>query len=152
MRFNRRFWFVLLPLGVAACSTWSTTTVKPAKADVLAQAAGSPSGGAAAQIAPMAPSSEATAPRPGAAAEAILLTEDDITDRPYKAIGDIKVTVRKTTLFNKDPTRADVDAKLRKEAIKLGADAVVLVRYGTVGIGMTSWGVLHGEGRAVKFQ
>jgi uncharacterized protein YbjQ (UPF0145 family) len=45
-----------------------------------------------------------------------------------------------------------VDAKLRKEAVKLGADAVVLVRYGTVGIGMTSWGVLHGEGRAIKFQ
>ena len=126
MRLNRRFWFVLLPLGLAACATWSTTTVKPAKAETP----------------------EAAAP---ASAE-LPLTENDITDRPYKALGDIKVTVRKTTIFNKDPTRADVDAKLRKEATKLGADAVVLVRYGTVGIGMTSWGVLHGEGRAVKFQ
>lgn len=137
MRFNKRFWFVLLPLGVAACSTWSTTTVKPAKASTLAQApAISTDGGAA----------------PAPAAGELLLTENDITDRPYKAIGDIKVTVRKTTLFNKDPSRADVDAKLRREATKLGADAVVLVRYGTVGIGMTSWGVLHGDGRAIKFQ
>jgi hypothetical protein len=33
----------------------------------------------------------------------------------------------------------------------MGADAVVLVRYGTVGIGLMSWGALDGEGRAIKF-
>jgi hypothetical protein len=130
MRLKGRFWFVLLPLGVAACSTWSTTTVKPARADPVPQAA---------------------APAPDVPA-GIFLTENDITDRPYKVLGDLEVTVRKTTILNKDPTRADVDARLRKEATKLGADAVVLIRYGTVGIGMTSWGVLHGQGRAVKFQ
>jgi phosphate-selective porin len=124
VRLNKRFWFVLLPLGLTACATWSTATVKPAKAETSVAVAVSPE---------------------------IPLTENDITDRPYKVLGDIKVTVHKTTIFNKDPTHDDVDAKLRKEAAKLGADAVVLVRYGTVGIGMTSWGVLHGEGRAVKF-
>jgi len=82
----------------------------------------------------------------------MLLTENDITDRPYKVLGDIKVTASKLTIFNKDPTREDVDDKLRREAAKLGADAVVLIRYGTVGIGLTSWGVLHGQGRAIKFQ
>ena len=90
----------------------------------------------------------AVAPAP----QGLFLTENDVTDRAYTALGDIKVTVRKLTIFNKDPTRDDVDEKLRTEAAKLGADAVVLVRYGTVGIGMTSWGVLHGEGRAIKFK
>jgi hypothetical protein len=31
---------------------------------------------------------------------------------------------------------------LRKEAAKLGADAVVLVRYGSIGVSAFSWGSL----------
>lgn len=96
---------------------------------------------------PVAPDAGAAGPA-GVPGE-LVLTENDITDRPYTALGDIKVTVRKTPAFNRDPTRAQVDEKLRREGKKLGADAIVLVLYGTVGTGLTSWGVLHGEGRAV---
>ena len=81
----------------------------------------------------------------------IILTEGDITDRPYKVIGDLKVTVNKTTIFNKDPTREMVDVKFRKDASELGADAVILIRYGTVGIGLITWGSLDANGRAIKF-
>ncbi len=82
----------------------------------------------------------------------ILVTKDDISDRAYRVIADIEVTVNKTTLFHPDPTPALVDEELREEAAELGADAVILVRYGTVGVGLTSWGSLDGKGRAVAFE
>ena len=81
----------------------------------------------------------------------IIVTEEDITDKPYRVIGDIDVTVNKTTLFHPDPTRELVNKELREEAYKVGADAVVLVRYGSVGVSMMSWGSLDGKGRAVAF-
>jgi hypothetical protein len=80
----------------------------------------------------------------------ILITEGDLK-RPYTSLGDIEVTVNKTTIFNKDPTRADIDAALREKAAALGADAVIFARYGTVGISLISWGSLDGRGRAVAY-
>jgi len=84
--------------------------------------------------------------------ERVLLTDGDISDRPYTVLGDISVTVNKTTLFHADPTKEMVNKKLKEEAAKLGADAVTHVRYGTVGISMMSWGRLDGKGRAVQFK
>lgn len=81
----------------------------------------------------------------------IIVTESDITDRSYIALGDLKVSASKLTVFNKDPTREDINKRLRGEAAKLGADAVILVRYGNAGIGLTSWGTMKGNGRAIKF-
>jgi uncharacterized protein YbjQ (UPF0145 family) len=78
-----------------------------------------------------------------------LITEGDLKE-PYTVIKDIKVTVNKTTVFNADPTKEQVNDKLRKDAAKLGADAVILVRYGTVGVSPMSWGSLSGSGRAVS--
>jgi uncharacterized protein YbjQ (UPF0145 family) len=40
---------------------------------------------------------------------------------------------------------------LRAEAAKLGADAVIQVRYGNVGVSLMSWGSLDGKGRAIVF-
>jgi uncharacterized protein YbjQ (UPF0145 family) len=79
----------------------------------------------------------------------VLITEGDLKE-PYTVIKDIKVTVNKTTVFNADPTKEQVNEKLRKDAAKLGADAVILVRYGTVGVSPMSWGSLSGSGRAVS--
>ena len=78
--------------------------------------------------------------------------QDDITDRSYRVIGDIEVTVNKTTIFHPDPTPELVDQKLREKAAELGADAVILVRYGTVGVSLISWGSLDGKGRAITFE
>jgi uncharacterized protein YbjQ (UPF0145 family) len=81
----------------------------------------------------------------------VVLSEGDM-NRKYSSLGDVSVTVNKTTIFNRDPTRDDVNAKLREEAAKLGADAVIHVRYGDGGVSLMSWGSLEGKGRAVKFQ
>lgn len=82
----------------------------------------------------------------------VIVTENDITNRPYRSLGDIEVTVRKWTIFDADPTREKVADALREKAAEMGADAVVLARFGTVGIGAFSWGQMDGNGRAVVFQ
>ena len=120
---------VSILLTLSACSTWSTSSVKVASDSTTMGAS----------------TTKQKSP------QAILVTEKDITDRKYKVLGDIEVTVNKTTIFHSDPTREKVNEELQKEAAKLGADAVVLVRYGTVGIALTSWGSLNGKGRAIVF-
>ena len=125
---------------LGACSTWSHSEVKPTTSAGTGQAQ----------------SQSAAVPAPGEAVvksdpTAILVTKEDITDRKYQSIGDIDVTVNKTTIFDKDPTPALVDERLREKAAELGADAVIFVRYGTVGVSVFSWGSLDGEGRAVYF-
>lgn len=84
-------------------------------------------------------------------AKDVILTEGDIVDKKYIVLGDISVTVNKTTIFHPDPTKEMVNVKLKEEAAKLGADAVTQIRYGTVGISMMSWGSLDGKGRAIQF-
>ena len=125
--------FVLLCLAsvLTACGTRSSASVAP----VL--------GATALPV-------ESVAPAPRQPAD-IIVTQDDITDRPYRALDDLSVTVAKWTIFDADPTPAKVDQALRAKAAKLGADAVILVRYGTVGIGAFTWGKLEGKGRAVVF-
>ena len=74
-----------------------------------------------------------------------------MSDRNFTVAGDISVTVNKTFIFSKTPTRKMVNEKLREEALKIGADAVILVRYGSVGMTGWSYGSLNGKGRAVVF-
>jgi hypothetical protein len=92
-----------------------------------------------------------TAPHVSNAAE-ILISEGDIKDRPYVALGDISAWGRSVNLLSSSPTRADVDEALRIQAAKLGADAVILVRYRYARTGLASRGKLTGEGRAVVFK
>lgn len=124
-RMARALSVVALGLAVGACAEgWGTSSV--------ARTAG------------------ATA-RPPTPVDKIEIIEGDVVDRPYKSLGEIAVTVNKSTLFNQDPTRDMVNQRLRTEAAKLGADAVIQVRYGTVGISLVSWGSLDGKGRAIVF-
>mgnify|MGYP003654224407 FL=1 len=81
----------------------------------------------------------------------IVITDTDMSDRNFTVAGDISVTVNKTFIFSKTPTRKMVNEKLREEALKIGADAVILVRYGSVGMTGWSYGSLNGKGRAVVF-
>lgn len=120
---------VTVALLLSGCGTYSTSSVKPVAGDAP---------GAMAKLSAKNPAN-------------ILVTESDITDRPYRSLGDISVTVRKVTIFDSDPTKEKVADALREKAASMGADAVVLARYGTVGIGFTSWGVMDGNGRAVVF-
>ncbi len=90
--------------------------------------------------------------RPAKSPDAVILTEDDITDRPYEVLSDIEVTVSKPNVFADDPTQAMVATALKKKAAEMGADAVVLARYGALGMGLFNWGEIHGRGRAVVFK
>lgn len=90
--------------------------------------------------------------RPAKSPDTVIITEEDITNRPYEVLSDIDVTVAKPHLFADDPTREMVAEALKKKAAEMGADAVVLVRYGTLGMGVFNWGQLEGRGRAVVFK
>lgn len=81
----------------------------------------------------------------------IILTEGDITDRKYEVIANVEATSSKSNLFSPDPTREQVDYLLKRKASRLGADGIVKIRYGTVRLGLWSWGELDGSGTAVKF-
>ena len=118
----------LLAASLTGCATWSTSSVDSKSADtaVSTQAKKTP------------PSS-------------VVITDKDIPDRKYQSLGDITAAVNKTTIFNADPTQEMVNEKLREMASELGADAVILVRYGNGGMSLMSWGSLEGKGRAVKF-
>jgi len=113
-------------LLLSGCATWSTSSVDNNESSAIA-------GG------------ETKSP------QSIIITESDIVDKKYKLLGDIEVTVNKTTIFHDDPTREMVNSELQEEAAKLGADAVTFVRYGTVGMSPLSWGSLNGKGRAIVF-
>ena len=121
---------VFLALSLTGCATWSTSSVDSKSAEVSTI---------------QAQANAKTLPA------SIVITDKDILDRKYLSLGDITATVNKTTIFNANPTPEMVNEKLREKASELGADAVILVRYGDGGISLMSWGSLEGKGRAVKF-
>jgi uncharacterized protein YbjQ (UPF0145 family) len=75
----------------------------------------------------------------------------DITDRPYKSLGEIEAGVRKATVFSKEASQAKIYRNLWERAEKLGADAVVNAKYGNSHISVMSWGKTKATGTAVKF-
>jgi uncharacterized protein YbjQ (UPF0145 family) len=120
---------ILLCASLAGCGTRSSASVE-------------------APVGAVAPSAVVKAHK---APKDIAVFETDITNRKYHAVGDISVTVSKNTIFDSDPTREQVNEALQEKAAELGADAVILARYGTVGIGVWTWGKLEGNGRAIVF-
>ncbi len=119
---------VLAILAVSGCSTWSHSSLEPVKGH-----------------------NDKVQARKANSAKNIIITESDITDRKYTVIGDINATVNKTTAFNSNPTKEQVNEKLKAEAAEAGADAVIMVRYGDLGASFFSWGSLNGKGRAIVF-
>lgn len=75
----------------------------------------------------------------------------DITDRPYKVIGDVKAGVRKATIFSKAPSQEKIYRELWERGEKLGADAVIKAQYGDAHVTALSWGSSSATGVAIKF-
>ena len=94
-------------------------------------------------------------PTPATWAEVIAarppVTDQDITDRPYRILGEVRAEVRKATLFSRAPTRDKVFRELWERAVRLGADAVVNARSGGARVTAMSWGSRRSVGQAVKF-
>jgi hypothetical protein len=70
---------------------------------------------------------------------------------PYRVVGEIKAKVGAATVFSKTPTLEDVNFKLREQAAKLGANAVVQVQYKR-GVIATSWKGMTATGVAVVME
>jgi hypothetical protein len=81
----------------------------------------------------------------------IWTSEPDDDDREVIELGHVRARVTAATLFSKTPTIEDVNLKLREQAARLGAHAVLYVRYDR-GVSATSWKALTARGLAVKFE
>jgi hypothetical protein len=83
--------------------------------------------------------------------DGFIVTEGDISDRPYDVLGTISVKAGKLTWVSRNPDRGDVDMKLKDKARAMGADAVVRVQYTSTGASAMSWGGIKAEGVAIKY-
>jgi hypothetical protein len=90
------------------------------------------------------------APAAGAASAANVLILEGVPDKKYKELGPVEVSVKKLTVFHKDPTREQANEALVEKARIIGADAVIRVIYES-GIGFTTWGYIDAKGTGVKF-
>lgn len=75
----------------------------------------------------------------------------DITDRPYKVLGEVKAGVRKATIFSKEASQGKIYRELWERAEKMGADAVINAKYGDSHVSAMSWGKTNATGTAIKF-
>lgn len=66
----------------------------------------------------------------------------------YTTLGPVRARVTAATLFSKTPTVEDVNLKLREQAVRIGANAVINVSYSR-GVSATSWKALTADGTAV---
>lgn len=90
------------------------------------------------------------APAAAAAPVSVIVVEDALPGRKYRELGPIEVSVKKLTIFHKDPTKEQANEALIERARAMGADAVIKVTYKS-GIGFTTWGYIDATGVAVKF-
>lgn len=130
LRYLRPIGLVLLPLALTSCGNRVSASVAP-----------TPGVNPAAAIVP-------ATHRP---AGEVVLKGDDETLCPYRSLGDITVTVAKWSLLDPDPSPHEVNKALASKATEMGADEVILVRYGTVGLGLFSYGQMEGRGRAIAY-
>jgi hypothetical protein len=84
--------------------------------------------------------------------DGFIVTEGDISDRPYTELGPVTAKAGKLTWVSRNPDRSDIDTKLMMKARQLGADAVVRVHDASTGASLMSWGGMKGEGMAIKYQ
>lgn len=79
------------------------------------------------------------------------VTAGDVTDRPYRVLGEVRASVRKATVFSRAPSQAHVYGELWERAERMQADAVINARYGDARITALSWGARSATGQAIKF-
>lgn len=79
----------------------------------------------------------------------VIISEGVLSEKKYKEIGPIEVSIKKLTVFHKDPTKRQVDEALTEKARAIGADAVINVTYES-GVGLTTWGYMDAKGMGVK--
>lgn len=116
---------------------------------VAALASGCASYRTSSNIEPAVASTTSTATATPTQPSQVLLAENNMPGRNFKELGPIEVTVKKLTIFHKDPTQEQANEALTERARALGADAVINIVYKS-GIGFTTWGYIEAKGVAVK--
>ena len=81
----------------------------------------------------------------------VLMYDLDITDRPYTSLGEVSVTLTKLNPWGEEPTQTEAETKLKEEAVKKGADALIYVRYTKLGASWNRLSGIEGKAQAVKF-
>ncbi len=71
--------------------------------------------------------------------------------RTYTEVKKLKIDVNKLTAFHANPTEEDARNRLKQEAAKLGADAVINVEISDVKVTALSWGARTVSGTAIKY-
>lgn len=69
---------------------------------------------------------------------------------PHRKIARVSATTYKSFPFSDEPTQASVEAKLRDEALRVGANEVINVSYRRKSLTLLGWGALIGEGLAIR--
>jgi hypothetical protein len=90
-------------------------------------------------------------PELNAAAQKVTVAEGDISDRPYRVLGQVFVRAKKVGVFDRPPIEEKTDTLLRARAAELGADAVINVRRERGGVTIFNFGYMDGIGTAVTF-
>ncbi len=114
---------IAVAFSVAGCNTWSTTNIE--------------------QSARKAPVTETQVSQ-------VMLSPAPFDPAKQAKIQDLKVAVNKTTAFHPEPTVELVQQKLREDAAKLGANAVMEVKISEPQVSWVSWGSRYGTGVAVR--
>jgi len=73
------------------------------------------------------------------------------TERPHRVIGDVKASKGATFVWSKSPEMSEGEDALRKNAAKMGADAVIDVKLDR-GVSMWSWKAVKGTGTAIAWE
>jgi hypothetical protein len=69
-------------------------------------------------------------------------------DFPYKPVRELRAKCEASNALMPAPTETEINAKLRGMAAKVGANAVINIRYNS-GVSFTSWKSMTGTGLAV---
>lgn len=80
----------------------------------------------------------------------IVITELDILDRPYMVLEEVSV-IEKSLIPFKNLDQADAAMKLREEAAKLDADAIIFVTFKNSDASWTGTKSIEAKGKAIRF-
>ncbi len=140
-----------------AVATLSPPAAQPPAAAAVAPPLQAPAAAPVVAAADIPPPPETTpkppvpGPRPPTQQALIVLTEDNLAGRAVAVLGVVSAEAHQTSLFPKKTARETMDEDLRAQAFKLGADAVISIKYDSSSP-LTSKKGSRATGVAVKFQ
>lgn len=82
----------------------------------------------------------------------VTISADALPNRKHRTIGDVEVTVKKPTVFDRNPSQESANEALTEKARAMGADAVINVTYSSGVDPVTSFVYMEAKGLAVRLE